>query len=269
MFARAFEGLKQTALAWEVRRLRQVVRGETPLQIEERRFYASVIPRGTTGGCIVDVGGNTGSKAEIFRHLAGRVLVIEPDPASAETLRRRFRWRKVVTIRECAVTDHTGSVVFYQFTPGSAYNTADPTWVAAMMDGSNHLRMTLTTPREVPVNAVTLSEIVAEYAPIKYVKIDVEGHEEQALSTLDYPVPLISMEFNLPQMFQALSACLERLEQLGQYEFNAVISEPPRRFELEWLSRSDVVTAIRTRGWGYAEVYARLRTTNDVISTQT
>ncbi|HEX7793710.1 MAG TPA: FkbM family methyltransferase [Vicinamibacterales bacterium] len=262
MFARAFDGLKRTALAWELRRLRQVVRGETPLQVEERRFYTSVIPNGATGGCIVDVGGNTGSKAEIFRQLARRVIVIEPDPASAETLRRRFRWRKVVTIRECAVTDHTGSVVFYQFTPGSAYNTADPIWVAAMMDGSNHMRMTLTTPQEIRVNAVTLSEIVAEYAPIKYVKIDVEGHEEQALSTLDYPVPLISMEFNLPQMFQALSACLERLEQLGQYEFNAVITEPPRRFELEWLSRSDAVTAIRTRGWGYAEVYARLKTTD-------
>jgi FkbM family methyltransferase len=259
MSARFFEGLKQTALAWELRRLRQVFRGETPQQAEERRFYASIIPRETNGGCIVDVGGNTGSKAELFRQFARRVIVIEPDPASAETLRQRFRWRKAVTIRECAVTDHPGNVIFYQFTPGSAYNTADATWVAAMTDGSNHQHMTLARPREIRVNAITLSQIVAEYAPITYVKIDVEGHEEQALSTLDHPVPLVSMEFNLPHMSQALTSCVERLERLGLYDFNAAITEPPRKFALEWLSGADVVAAIRASGWGYAEVYARLK----------
>src|SRR6266481_3243381 len=125
MSLQSFERLKQTALAWELRRLRQVLRGESQQRVEERQFYASIIPQKTTGGSIVDVGGSNGGKSELFRHFASRVIAIEPDPASAETLRRRFKWRRVVRIRECAVTDRPGTIVFYQFTPGSAFNTAD------------------------------------------------------------------------------------------------------------------------------------------------
>src|SRR5262245_61316317 len=131
------QALKQTAVAWELRRLRGLLKTESPSRAAERRFYSAIIPT-DTDGCIVDVGANKGSKTELFRHLASRVVAIEPDPESAETLRRRFRWRPKVIVRQCAITDHSGTVTFYQFEPGSAFNTADRSWAGSMEDGSNH-----------------------------------------------------------------------------------------------------------------------------------
>jgi FkbM family methyltransferase len=251
------QAFKQTPLAWELRRLKRLLHGEPPERAAERRFYTSIIPR-DADGCIVDVGANAGSKTELFRQLATRVIAIEPDPISAETLRRRFKWRSNVIVRELAITDHTGSVTFSQFVPGSAFNTADRAWAGAMEDGSNHMHLTLQKPREIQVAACTMAEIETEYWPVKYLKVDAEGHEERVLSTLSHQVPLISLEFNFPQMYGALSTCIEHLGSIGNYRFNVAITEPPTRLELSWLSAAEIIGEITARRWSYAELYARL-----------
>ena len=251
------QAFKQTPLAWELRRLRCLLAGEPSERAAERRFYTSIIPR-DAHGCIVDVGANNGNKTELFRQLTTRVIAIEPDPNSAETLRRRFKWRFNVVVRECAITDHADIVPFYQFAPGSAFNTADRTWADAMMDGSNHMNLTLPKPLEIQVAACTIAEIETEYWPVKYLKVDAEGHEERVLSTLRQQVPLISLEFNFPQMYGALSMCVEHLCSIGNYRFNVAITEPPIRLELSWLPAAEIIEAITARQWGYAELYARL-----------
>lgn len=124
--------LKQTAISWEIRRALQPLR-DTHERASERRFYGQLIGRGA--GTIIDVGANNGSKTEIFLRLAERVVSIEPDPTSARLLRTRFKWRPVI-VRECVITDKPGTVSFYQFEPGSAYNTADIDWAGSMMDST-------------------------------------------------------------------------------------------------------------------------------------
>jgi FkbM family methyltransferase len=74
-------------------------------------FYKSLID-GATRGCIIDVGANGGEKAEIFRRLASCVIAVEPDPTSADLLRKRFRWRPDVQVRQCAVADRAGTISF-------------------------------------------------------------------------------------------------------------------------------------------------------------
>jgi FkbM family methyltransferase len=205
------------------------------------------------------VGANNGSKTEIFRRLAERVVSIEPDPTSARLLRTRFKWRPEVIVRECAITDRPGVVSFYQFEPGSAFNTADLDWAGSMMDGSNHMHLKLPKPMEIRVQARMISEIEAEFRPIKYLKIDAEGHEQQVLSTLRYPIPLVSLEFNFPQMDDALLNCLKQLEAIGSYHFNAAITEPPQKLEFDtWLTANGILSAIRSAGWRYTELFARI-----------
>src|SRR5262245_16706167 len=114
---------KRTAVSWELRRAKRFLFGADEQQLAEQEFYASIIPQGP--GNIIDVGANAGAKTEIFQHFAKRVVAIDPDLTSAETLRRRFKWRPGVTVRRCAITSASGSILFYQFGPGSAFNTAD------------------------------------------------------------------------------------------------------------------------------------------------
>jgi FkbM family methyltransferase len=251
------QGFKKTAVSWELRRAKQFLFGSNEQQLAERKFYASIIPQGP--GNIVDVGANNGAKTEIFQHFARRVVAIEPDLTSAETLRRRFKWRPDVIVRRCAITSRSGSILFYQFEPGSAFNTADTEWVKSMTDGSNHMHLSLPQPEEIRVPAHTMAEIEAEFSPIKYLKVDAEGHEEKVISTLNQPIPLISLEFNFPQMYGALAECVRRIETLGSYRFNAVISEPPVKFEFTpWVSGVEIIRAIKSARWGYSELFARI-----------
>jgi FkbM family methyltransferase len=176
-------------------------------------------------------------------------------------LRRRFKWRFGVSVHQCAITSASGSILFYEFTPGSAFNTADTVQVKSMVDGSNHMRLKLPQPKEICVPARTIAEIEAEFRPIKYLKVDAEGHEEKVISTLSQPIPLISLEFNLPQMYDALAGCVRRIEALGNYRFNVAISEPPVKLEFTpWLFGADVIGAIKSSGWRYSELFALLDT---------
>ncbi|MGA7323781.1 MAG: FkbM family methyltransferase [Rhodomicrobium sp.] len=248
--------LKQTAASWEIRRVLQPFR-DTQQSILERHFYRRLI--GDSAGAIIDVGANRGSKTEIFRRLSERVVAIEPDPTSAHILRTRFCWRPEVIILQCAITEKSGAVPFYQFGPGSAFNTSDHDWAGSMMDGSNHMHLVLPKPKEIIVQARTISDVEAAYRPVKYLKIDAEGHEQQVLSTLRYPVPLISLEFNFPQMQGALLACVDQLETIASYRFNAAITEPPQKLEFDqWLRGDEIIAAIQSAHWRYAELFAQI-----------
>jgi FkbM family methyltransferase len=210
-------------------------------------------------GCIIDVGANSGSKTEIFLDLASRVIAIEPDPVSARTLRKRFRW-KPVDVREVAISSETGTIAFYSFGGGSAFNTVSGDWAASMIDGSNHMHLRLPEPVLINVRAETLANIITDFRPVKYVKIDAEGFEDKVLSTLEAPIPLISMEFNFPQMWDAMLACVRRLQKIDPaYRFNAAITEPPLRLEFDrWMTGEQIVSCVRMANWLYTELYARI-----------
>ena len=109
---------KNTAIAWEIRRALNPFR-ESQSRREETQFYRRLIPK--DGGCIIDVGANGGSKTEIFRTLAARVIAIEPDPVSAGLLRKRFPWRPSVIVRQCAVADKPGTISFFVAWPFIAH----------------------------------------------------------------------------------------------------------------------------------------------------
>jgi FkbM family methyltransferase len=251
------EKFKQTTLAWELRRARAFVLPRSKAERAQLDFYSSVIP--SSDGVIVDVGANMGTKVEIFRHFAGKVIAFEPDSQSADLLRRRFAWRRNVEVRECAVSDRTGFLEFYSFQPGSAFNTANIDWVKSLESGVNHMGLRLQSPSVVKVSAVRLSDITSELANIKYLKVDAEGHEAEVIATLDRPIPLISLEFNLPEALAGLKKSVSLIESVGVYEFNAVVTEPPASFELDWVNGVQLLEAIEARGWRYVEVYARLR----------
>ena len=75
---------------------------------------------------------------------------------------------------------------------------------------------------EVPMT--TLDRLVAEFGLPRFVKLDVEGHEAEALAGLTAPVESLSFEFVSGGLEVAL-ACIRRLEGLGAYEYNGVAGE--------------------------------------------
>ena len=249
---------RNSALAWELRRTPLWRRyRQPPAATQEFSFYSRLIDRHAPG-CILDVGASHGGKAEIFRRLAQRVIAIEPDPTAAKTLRHRFRWRNV-EVCEFAVAGSEAIIPFYSFEEGSASNTASPEWVDCITHADkNPWRIALNQPRTTSVKAKPLSYFLKQFWPVKYLKVDAEGFEEQVFSTFDRPAPLISIEFVFPHGRPGLATCLSKLDALGDYEFNVAISEPPLELELNRWQRTDEITrSIEKNGWLYIELYAR------------
>ena len=120
--------------------------------------------------------------------------------------------------------------MFYSFGAGSAFNTASADWAACMIDGTNHMHLRLPDPVSINVEAETLAKIETKFRPVKYLKIDAEGFEEKVLSTLNVPIPLISMEFNFPQMWDAMLACIQRLVKIDA-RYECEITEPPHQMD--------------------------------------
>jgi len=134
-----------------------------------------------TGGTAVDIGAWLGPwTSRLLRH-ADHVVAVEPTPALARRLRETFPTVQVV---EAAISDHVGTATLHLPAAGAIVGTSS-----------------LEDPDQgdpVEVERTTLDEL--ELTDVRFVKLDIEGHELPALRGAertvrrDRPLLLIEVE---------------------------------------------------------------------------
>ena len=229
-------------------------------RLRERRFYHPLLAH-LERPLIFDVGASAGAKAEIFARY-GRVVCVEPSPASAEALRARFAGLPGIAIVEAAAGATEGTATFWEFEPGSAYNTISEKWAAALTDeGSNRFGMKQAQPQSQQVAMVTVDSLIDRFGTPAYLKIDAEGFEWPVLQGLNRRCSLVSAEFNLPEFQSELHDSVARLTGLlPDALFNAAITEPPIAFEWpDWKPGPAALETIAAAGWRYVELFCRDR----------
>ena len=185
-----------------------------------RRLYHPFI---RPGDLVFDVGAHLGDRSAAFHALGARVVALEPQSHLVPILRRIVGWRRRITIRTEAVGAAPGWAELAVSTRTPTVSTVAAGWRAGVIEknpGFGRVRW----DRTEAVPMTTLDRLIAEFGVPRFLKLDVEGHEAEALAGLTLPVEALSFEFVTGGLEVAL-ACIRRLEALGAYEYNGVSGE--------------------------------------------
>ena len=74
------------------------------------------------------------------------------------------------------------------------------------------------------VETVTLTDLIGRFGTPVFCKLDIEGGEADALASLTMPLETLSFEAT-PGAIELALACIQRLSDLGNYEYNISIGE--------------------------------------------
>lgn len=216
------------------------------------RLYAQFI---APGDLVFDVGAHVGDRIATFRRLGAKVVAVEPQPALRRTLRLLFGRDPQVTIIEAAVGASPGRLPMRINIANPTISTLSEDFIAATRGAAGWEGESWPQSVEVPVT--TLDTMVTAHGRPRFVKLDIEGFENEALRGLSKPVPALSFEFTTIQRAVAL-ACLERCVALGYATFNAALGESQTLGA--WRSAPDVadwLTAL-PHAANSGDIYARL-----------
>ena len=177
------------------------------------------------GDLAFDIGSLVGNRIGSFRRLGARVVALEPGPRAIRALRLLYGRNPQVTLVTAACGAVTGRARLSVNSENPSVSTVSGAFIAAARgaDGWQDQRW----DHEIDVPCTTLDALIAGYGVPSFIKIDVEGHELDVLSGLATLVPAVSFEFTTIQRDIA-HGCLDRLADLGPYQFNVSLREDNR-----------------------------------------
>src|SRR5262249_25607365 len=146
---------------------------------------------------------------------------VEPQPICAKLLREAFRKASTVRVEEMALGVAPGNTrMFTSRTTG--LSSLSPDWIRAVQASGRFAEYEW--DRSIAVRVDTLDHVIAVHGRPTFIKIDVEGFEEQVLSGLSVPVQALSFEFS-PEVIDATMRCIQRLSTLATYDFQVSLGE--------------------------------------------
>ena len=214
-------------------------------------FYAAFLPK---NALVFDIGANVGTMTRVFSLLGAKVVAVEPNADCVRHIELTTD-RDAVEVLQAAVSESNGLAVLKVSDRKDKMSSLSEEWRKAVTEENQDYAGMWT--REVTVPAVTLDALIERYGLPFYIKIDVEGYEEQALSGLSRSPKVLSFEFNKAFLGPALRV-LDR-EIFAEATFNYTLIDPVK-FELEsWTNKSELRNRIRElpEGSGLGDIFVR------------
>jgi FkbM family methyltransferase len=198
------------------------------------RLYAGFVRR---GDLVFDIGAHVGDRVASFRRLGARIVAVEPQPAPVRVLKLFYGRSADVAIEAAAVGRSVGTTRMMINADNPTVSTASPEFISAARDAPGWQTQRWTRSVEVPVT--TLDTLIGKHGAPAFIKIDVEGFEEEALQGLTSAVEALSFEFTTIQRDVAL-ACIERCIALGYVRFNAALGESQTFVNHDWVGGEQI-----------------------------
>ena len=220
-----------------------------------QRFYAQFIG---PGDLCFDIGAHVGNRLFVWSRLGARVVAVEPQPLCLALLQRWYGRRPDVTLVDAAIGAARGEQTLWISPDTPTVTTLSQPWIEAVQqtDSFAHVHW---EPGAI-VSVITLDDLIAQYGEPAFCKIDVEGYELEVLRGLSRPLRTLSFEYIAATQDMA-AACIDRLSELGEYEYNWSVGEQHRWQSAQWL------TPAATKAWlaglraddGSGDIYAQAR----------
>lgn len=219
-------------------------------------FYAQFI---RAGDLCFDVGAHLGNRLGIWHRLGARVVGIEPQPACMRLLKRWYGRHPDIVLIEQAVGSTPGTQTLFVSQRNPTVTTLSRGWIDYVRQADSFANVRWDSA--IPVPVTTLDALIARYGEPCFCKVDVEGYELEVLRGLSRPLRALSFEY-IPASIDIALGCIERLGQLGSYEFNWSLGETHRLESALWLSSDEMAARLESMSpnGGSGDVYARLST---------
>ena len=216
------------------------------------RFYGQFIE---PNDLCFDIGAHTGNRSYTWLKLGAKVVGFEPAPLLADHLRKRFKTEKRFSLIQKGVGEKNGNLEFKISHLYPTISTFSKKWQSTM---ENELQSEI-YDETLTVEVTTLEALIKEFGEPQLCKIDVEGAELDVLKGLKTPIKCLSFEY-YGDLKDSTRACLNYLNELGDYEFNWSIGETLRLNESQWLTYEQMLektNSFTPRRSG--DIYARIK----------
>lgn len=170
---------------------------------------------------IFDIGACYGDKTDKFSRLAENVIAFEPNPTLYSKLQEKYKNTNVLVDKRAI--SHIRGTQEFMISDYDYISTLSTEWV-------NKSRFTdsYSWYNTIPVETITLHDLVDEFGEPDYIKLDIEGYEHKILQNLDIFLSktLFSFEF-VEEDMEKIMETVHYLDELGYKNFGFTFGDEP------------------------------------------